>query len=130
MAALSFARSDPTPLLQSARTVNRSRPEDQRRSFEKRLTGIKVDASADFFMRGTTLSPLGKREQTKARNRAVILAAARKIFGELGYDATTVRDVIRATDLSVGTFYEYFRDKEEVFAAVAEDAWGALRARL
>jgi AcrR family transcriptional regulator len=81
-------------------------------------------------MRGITLSPLGKREQTKARNRAVILAAARNVFAALGYEATTVRDVIRATDLSVGTFYEYFRDKEEVFTAVAEDAWGALRARL
>src|SRR5437899_5183410 len=98
MAALSFARSDPTPLLQSARTVNRSRPEDRRFSFEKRLTGVKVDASVDFFMRGITLSPLGKREQTKARNRAVILAAARNVFAALGYEATTVRDVIRATD--------------------------------
>src|SRR5437660_12744683 len=68
MAALSFARSEPTPLLQSARTVNRSRPEDRRCSFEKRLTGVKVDAGVDFFMRGITLSPLGKREQTKARN--------------------------------------------------------------
>ena len=39
-------------------------------------------------MRGSILSPLGKREQTKARNRAVILAAPRKVFGALGYEAT------------------------------------------
>jgi AcrR family transcriptional regulator len=60
----------------------------------------------------------------------VILAAARKIFGTLGYDAATVRDIVRATGLSVGTFYEYFRDKEEIFAAIAEEAWTGLRARL
>src|SRR2546426_11957709 len=98
MARLSFlVESGLTPVLQSARTVNRSRPEDRRRSLEKRLTCDKVDASVDFFMRGSILSPLGKREQTKARNRAVILAAARKVFGALGYEATTVRDIIRAT---------------------------------
>ena len=82
-------------------------------------------------MARVTLHPvLGRREQTKARNRATILAAARRVFGTLGYDAATVRDIVRATDLSVGTFYQYFRDREEIFAAVAEEAWAGLRARL
>jgi AcrR family transcriptional regulator len=73
---------------------------------------------------------LGRREQTKARNRAVLLAAAHKVFAELGYEAASVRDIVRATDLSVGTFYQYFRDKDEAFAAVAEEALAGLRARL
>src|SRR5262245_14503590 len=72
----------------------------------------------------------GKREQTKARNRAVLLAAAHEVFAKLGFDKATVRDILRATNLSVGTFYEYFRDKEEIFAAVVEDVNGALRKRL
>jgi AcrR family transcriptional regulator len=75
-------------------------------------------------------SPAGRRERNKARNRAEILSAAREVFGRLGYEAATVRDVVRATDLSVGTFYEYFRDKEEVFFAVALEAIESLRARL
>ena len=45
----------------------------------------------------------GKREQTKAHNRAAILAAAREVFAELGYDAAGVRDVIRRTELASGT---------------------------
>src|SRR2546423_15545692 len=81
-------------------------------------------------MERSILQRLGKREQTKARNRAVILAAARKVFGTLGYQAASVRDVVRATDLSVGTFYEYFRDKQAIFAAVAEEAWTGVRGRL
>ncbi len=72
----------------------------------------------------------GKRERTKARNRTVILTAAREVFATLGFEAATVRDVIRGTDLAVGTFYQYFRDKEEVFAAVAEQATTDVRARL
>jgi AcrR family transcriptional regulator len=65
--------------------------------------------------------PIGKREQTKAHNRDAILAAAREVFGELGYDGATVRDIIRRTGLAAGTFYNYYRSKEEVFAALADD---------
>jgi AcrR family transcriptional regulator len=72
----------------------------------------------------------GRRETTKARNRAAILAAARGVFAELGYGAATVRDIVRATGLSVGTFYEYFRDKDAVFRAVAHEAVEGLRTHL
>ncbi|HEY7901793.1 MAG TPA: TetR/AcrR family transcriptional regulator [Caulobacteraceae bacterium] len=69
----------------------------------------------------------GKRELTKAANRQTILLAAREVFGELGFDAATVRDIIRKTNLSVGAFYNYYRSKEEVFQALADD--GARRFR-
>lgn len=58
--------------------------------------------------------PFGKREQTKARNRETILAAAKRVFADKGYEAATVRDIIRGTDLASGTFYNYFRSKEEI----------------
>lgn len=65
--------------------------------------------------------PAGKREQTKVQNRQAILDAAREVFGELGYETATVRDIIRRTGLAAGTFYNYYRSKEEVFAALADD---------
>jgi AcrR family transcriptional regulator len=66
-------------------------------------------------------SELGRRERTKAANRAAILVAARDVFVELGYGAASVRDIVRRTDLASGTFYNYFPDKESVFRAVVED---------
>jgi AcrR family transcriptional regulator len=66
------------------------------------------------------LSP-GKREQTKAANRLAILDAAREVFGELGFETATVRDIVRRSGLSVGAFYNYYRSKEEVFDALADD---------
>ena len=54
----------------------------------------------------------GRREQTKAANRAAILEAARATFGEIGYGAASVRDIIRATDLAAGTLHNYFPDHE------------------
>jgi len=67
------------------------------------------------------LPTAGKREQTKVANRQAILDAAREVFGELGYETATVRDIIRRTGLAAGTFYNYYRSKEEVFAALADD---------
>jgi AcrR family transcriptional regulator len=62
----------------------------------------------------------GKRERNKAENRAAILAAARRVFAELGYEAATIRDVIGATNLAAGTFYNYFPDKESVLRALLD----------
>jgi AcrR family transcriptional regulator len=78
----------------------------------------------------TRAEPLGKREQTKVQNRELILEAARQVFAELGFGATTVRDIIRATPLASGTFYNYFKSKEEVFQAIQDELALALRPRL
>ncbi len=64
----------------------------------------------------------GKRERNKAQNRVAILNAAREVFTELGYDAATVRDIIRRTRLGSGTFYNYFPDKESAFRALLQES--------
>ncbi|MFL5820770.1 MAG: TetR/AcrR family transcriptional regulator [Solirubrobacteraceae bacterium] len=74
--------------------------------------------------------PAGKRERTKAQNRSAILAAARAVFAALGYEAASVRDVVRGTGLASGTFYNYFPDKESVLRALVEEDAALLRARL
>lgn len=68
------------------------------------------------------IEPIGKRERAKANNRQAILAAARRVFAQMSYDGASVRDIIRGTDLASGTFYNYFRSKEEVFEALADDS--------
>lgn len=70
---------------------------------------------------------LGRRERTKQANRAAILAAGREVFAEIGYGAATVRDIVRATDLAAGTFYNYFPDKEAVFRALLDESVGTVR---
>ncbi len=74
--------------------------------------------------------PRGKREETKAQNRAVILEATRRVFAEMGYAAATVRDIIRATPLASGTFYNYFKSKEEVFQAIHDEMALKIRPKL
>jgi AcrR family transcriptional regulator len=72
----------------------------------------------------------GKREATKAQNRAAIVEAARQAFSDLGYGAVNVREIIRRTDLASGTFYNYFPDKEAVFRELITDFTDGLRASL
>jgi AcrR family transcriptional regulator len=73
---------------------------------------------------------IGRRERTKAANRAAILAAGREVFAEAGYDAAGVRDIVRRTSLASGTFYNYFPDKDAVFRALVESTAEEARARL
>jgi AcrR family transcriptional regulator len=74
--------------------------------------------------------PPGKREQTKLQNRQMILEAARGVFAEMGYGAATVRDIIRATPLASGTFYNYFKSKEEIYQAIRDEAALSIRPQL
>jgi AcrR family transcriptional regulator len=74
--------------------------------------------------------PKGKRELTKEQNRHIILEAARHVFADLGYGAATVRDIIRATPHASGTFYNYFKSKEEVFQAIQDESALRIRPRL
>jgi len=69
----------------------------------------------------------GKRARAKEVNRQAILDAARRVFARLGFEAATVRDIIRETDLAAGTFYNYFRSKEEVCEALAEESTARFR---
>jgi AcrR family transcriptional regulator len=78
----------------------------------------------------TGAAPAGKRERTKQANRAAILVAAREVFGEIGFGAASVRDIVRKTDLATGTFYNYFPDKESVLRALLEETAGEARVRV
>ena len=80
--------------------------------------------------RGAPAAGPGRREQTKAANRAAILQAAREVFGEIGYGAATVRDIVRRTDLATGTFYNYFPDKESVLRELVDELAGEARRRV
>lgn len=57
----------------------------------------------------------GLRERKKRQTRALIAAAAHRLFSDRGFDAVTVAEVARAADVSEGTVYNYFPTKEDLF---------------
>jgi AcrR family transcriptional regulator len=62
-----------------------------------------------------------KREQNRVENRRALIQAALSVFATIGFESCTVRDIVDVSELSRGTFYNYFGDKETALAAVAED---------
>ncbi len=59
-------------------------------------------------------------EETRPKHDA-ILDAARTLFARKGYEETTIAGIARAAGVAVGTVYLYFRNKHEVYTAVALD---------
>ena len=79
---------------------------------------------------GEKLPVEGRRGKKRETNRDAILQAATRVFGEVGFGATTVRDIIRRTGLATGTFYNYFDSKEAVFELLVQQVGETLRAHL
>lgn len=61
---------------------------------------------------------LNKRQQQAADTRERMLRAAAEIFAERGYQAASVGAITTRADTAHGTFYLYFRNKEDAFAQV------------
>ena len=58
---------------------------------------------------------VGLRERKKQQTRQAIFEAARRLFGERGFEEVTVADVARAADVSEVTVFNYFPTKEDLF---------------
>lgn len=56
-----------------------------------------------------------KTRKKKDLKRTAMMQAAVRVFAEQGYHAATIRDIVAAANVSVGTFYFYFPDKETLF---------------
>lgn len=57
-----------------------------------------------------------------AERRRQILAAARALFAERGFHATTTRDLAAAADINDALIYRYFPDKQAILAALIDEA--------
>lgn len=62
-----------------------------------------------------------KTRQKKDTKRTAMMQAAVRVFAEKGYHAATIRDIVQAADVAVGTFYFYFPDKETLFVHLYEE---------
>ncbi|MED5369714.1 MAG: helix-turn-helix domain-containing protein [Myxococcota bacterium] len=56
------------------------------------------------------------RAQAKAQTRARILAHARSLFAERGFQGTTISAIAKAAQVSVGSVHAHFEDKDTLLA--------------
>lgn len=67
--------------------------------------------------------------KTPEQRRAEILQAASELFQEIGYESTSVDSIVRSAGIAKGTFYYYFKSKDEVLAALAQQLCAEMVAR-
>ncbi|HON79182.1 MAG TPA: TetR/AcrR family transcriptional regulator [Spirochaetota bacterium] len=67
-----------------------------------------------------------RREREKLARKNHILDAARTLLFKKGLHATTVNQIAKLSELSVGTIYLYYTNKEEIFAALQNEGFDIL----
>lgn len=60
-----------------------------------------------------------RKEREKKLRREQILESARKLFQERGFLNVTISDIAEASELSIGTLYLYFKNKDDLYAGLA-----------
>ena len=57
--------------------------------------------------------------------RAQLLRVSFELFGERGYHATTIADIIERAGVARGTFYNYFESKRQIFGVLLDELFTA-----
>ena len=60
-----------------------------------------------------------RKEREKERRKQQITVAAKKVFSDKGFNRTTMDDIANEAELSPGTLYLYFKNKEELYASLS-----------
>lgn len=66
---------------------------------------------------GRTKGPT-RRALAKQQTRAKVLASARNLFSEHGYEGATIRDIAAAAGMSTGAVFANFSDKSDLFREI------------
>lgn len=61
------------------------------------------------------------REKKKERTRKKIQEASLQLFETLGYEKTTMEKIASEVEIGVGTLYNYFSSKSDLFFSIIED---------
>lgn len=64
---------------------------------------------------------LSRSERRKQRTRRALMNAAQVLVREQGYDNITIQDITDAADVGLGTFYNYFESKNELFEGILQE---------
>ncbi len=71
-----------------------------------------------------------KHDLRSEATRRLLVTAARALFGARGYAGVGTEEIVRAAGVTRGALYHQFRDKADLFAAVAEEVEAEIAERI
>ena len=60
-----------------------------------------------------------RKERERERRRQQIMVAAKRVFTDKGFNKATMEDIAKEAELSPGTLYLYFKNKDELYASLS-----------
>jgi AcrR family transcriptional regulator len=60
-----------------------------------------------------------RKERERERRRQQIMVAAKRVFTIKGFSKATMEDIAKEAELSPGTLYLYFKNKDELYASLS-----------
>jgi len=60
-----------------------------------------------------------RKQRERERRRQQIIVAAKRVFSEKGFSKSTMEDIAREAELSPGTLYLYFKNKDDLYASLS-----------
>lgn len=60
-----------------------------------------------------------RKERERERRRQQIMVAAKRVFSAKGFNKSTMEDIAKDAELSPGTLYLYFKNKDELYASLS-----------
>jgi len=81
---------------------------------------------------GESMRPkaVSRREGLKSYNRALILKTAQELFSTYGYHDVSMHLIADESGFSIGTLYNFFKDKEDLYGVLVKDNFIAFHREL
>jgi AcrR family transcriptional regulator len=64
---------------------------------------------------------LSRRERERLQHKREIMDAALRLFSEKGYHNVSMEEIAKEAEFSVGTLYNFFKSKEELYKSLVQE---------
>jgi len=72
------------------------------------------------LLAGESVRPEPRQKRSQAK-RTRLKMAALVLFGEKGYEATSVEDIVQRANVALGSFYQHYRSKRQLLLALMDE---------
>lgn len=73
------------------------------------------------MVKKTTEKALSRKEREFEARRKEILSAALRVFSQKGYHQTSMNEIAKEAEFSIGSLYNFFKDKEDLFLTLFKE---------
>jgi len=68
-----------------------------------------------------TKTTLSRKERERLQHKKEIFAAALRLFSSKGFHNLTMQEIAQASEFAVGTLYNFFESKDDIFEEMANN---------